>query len=114
MVIQKHSIDTTSIQGRLIFNIFASFAEFERELISERTKAGLKAARERGRIGGRKPGLTAEAKTKAYASYHLHQQKELSVQDILKQLNVSKATFYRYIDWAKSNMDQKPKKRKSR
>lgn len=108
------SIDTTTIQGRLIFNIFASFAEFERELISERTKAGLKAARERGRIGGRKPGLSDEAKTKAWASYHLHQQKELSVQDILKQLNVSKATFYRYLDWAKSNMDKKPKKRKVR
>ena len=52
--------------------------------------------------------------SKSGKSYHLHQQEELSVQDILKQLNVSKATFYRYLDWAKNNMDQKPKKRKAR
>ena len=48
------NIDTTTIQGRLIFNLFASFAEFERELIRERTLAGLKRARENGRIGGKK------------------------------------------------------------
>jgi DNA invertase Pin-like site-specific DNA recombinase len=106
------SIDTTTIQGRLIFNIFASFAEFERELISERTKAGLRAAREKGRIGGRKPGLTKEAKTKAWAAYHLYQQQELSVSDILKQINVSRATFYRYLDWAKKNQSIRPKRRR--
>ena len=60
------SIDTTTVQGRLTFNIFASFAEFERELIRERTMAGLQAARERGRIGGRKKGLSPEAKRTAY------------------------------------------------
>ena len=102
------NIDTTTAQGRLIFNIFASFAEFERELISERTKAGLKAAREKGRIGGRKPGLSDEAKTKAWAAHHLAQQEELSAADIINQLGVSKATYYRYLDWAKNNLDEKP------
>lgn len=54
------SIDTTTATGKLIFHIFASFAEFERNLIRERTKAGLTAAKERGRTGGRKPALNAE------------------------------------------------------
>jgi len=57
------SIDTTTVTGRLSFNIFASFAEFERELIRERIMAGLQAARERGRIGSRKKGLSPGAKT---------------------------------------------------
>ena len=106
------NIDTTTAQGRLIFNIFASFAEFERELISERTKAGLKAAKEKGRVGGRKPGLSDDAKTKAWAAHHLYQQQELSVSDILRQLHVSRATFYRYLEWAKNNNDKRPKRRK--
>ncbi len=63
------SIDTTTIQGRLTFNIFASFAQFERELIRERTMADLKAAREKGRVGGRKPGLSKENERKANAAY---------------------------------------------
>jgi len=108
------NIDTTTAQGRLIFNIFASFAEFERELISERTKAGLKAARDKGRVGGRKPGLSDDAKTKAWAAFHLYKQEDLSISDILKQLNVSRATFYRYLDWAKNNMDKRPKRKRRR
>jgi DNA invertase Pin-like site-specific DNA recombinase len=52
-------IDTTTPAGRLIFHVFASIAQFERERISERTKEGLEAARKRGRIGGRPPALTA-------------------------------------------------------
>ncbi|MEO9484013.1 MAG: recombinase family protein [Ekhidna sp.] len=108
------SIDTTTAQGRLIFNIFASFAEFERELISERTKAGLKAARAKGRVGGRKPGLTDEAKTKAWAAHQLYANGEMTISEILKQLNVSKATFYRYLDWAKNNFKDKPKRKARR
>lgn len=108
------NIDTTSAQGRLIFNIFASFAEFERELISERTKAGLKAAREKGRVGGRKPGLTDEAKTKAWAAHQLYENGEMPISNILKQLNVSRATFYRYLEWAKSNLEQRPKRKRVR
>ncbi|MEQ9404788.1 MAG: recombinase family protein [Cyclobacteriaceae bacterium] len=106
------NIDTTTIQGRLIFNIFASFAEFERELISERTKAGLKSAREQGRVGGRKPGLTDEAKTKAWAAHQLYENGEMPISDILKQLKVSRATFYRYLEWASNNLEKKPKRRR--
>ncbi len=95
------SIDTTTAQGRLTFNIFASFAEFEREIIRERTLAGLQAARERGRIGGRKKGLSPDAKKTAFACYQLWEDHSRSISDILKIVNVSKATFYRYIDWVK-------------
>ena len=59
------AIDTTTPQGRLFFNISASFAEFERDLIRERTKAGLEAARARGRKGGRRQEMTKEAEQKA-------------------------------------------------
>ncbi len=55
-------IDTTTPAGRLIFHVFASIAQFERERISERTKEGLKAARKRGRVGGRPPALTTDQK----------------------------------------------------
>ncbi len=58
-------VDTTSAQGRLITNLFASIAEFERELIQERTMSGLEAARARGRTGGRPKGLDKEAQSKA-------------------------------------------------
>ena len=56
-------IDTTTSAGRLIFHVFASIAEFERDRISERTKEGLEAARNRGRVGGRPPALSADQKT---------------------------------------------------
>jgi DNA invertase Pin-like site-specific DNA recombinase len=105
------NIDTTTPQGRLIFNLFASFAEFERELIRERTLAGLKRARENGRIGGKKKGLSPEAKKKAYAALHLTEQNNLkpvenriSINDIAKVLEVSRATYYRYIDFAKKGV----------
>ena len=55
-------IDTTTSAGRLIFHVFASIAQFERERINERTKEGLQAARKRGRVGGRPPALTADQK----------------------------------------------------
>ncbi len=101
------SIDTTTAQGRLTFNIFASFAEFERELIRERTLAGLQAARERGRIGGRKKGLSKPAQRTAYACYQLWLDKSKSVSEILTIVNVSKATFYRYIAWVKEQDEKK-------
>ena len=104
------NIDTTTSQGRLIFNLFASFAEFERELIRDRTIAGLKRARENGRIGGKKKGLSAEAKDKAFAALSLTEgnnklprDNRLSIDDIAKTMNLSRATYYRYMDWAKKN-----------
>ncbi len=61
-------INTTNAQGRLVFNLFASLAEFERELIQERTQAGLTAARARGRVGGRPKGLPAKTEATAMAA----------------------------------------------
>lgn len=90
-------IDTTTPQGRLVFNIFASLAEFEREIIKERTEAGLKAARARGRKGGRPSGLSEQAKTKAIAAETLYKEGELSVETISKQLNISVPTLYTYL-----------------
>ena len=90
-------IDTTSSQGRLVFNIFASLAEFERDVIIERTQAGLKAARARGRKGGRPKGLTEAAKRKAVAAKALYNEGNLSVNEIAGNLGISKGTLYSYL-----------------
>jgi len=90
-------IDTTSSQGRLIFNMFASLAEFERDVIRERTQAGLSAARLRGRTGGRPRGLSKRAETTAYAAETLYKEKKMTVNDICKKLTISKTTFYKYL-----------------
>ena len=90
-------IDTTSSQGRLVFNIFASLAEFERDLIIERTQAGLSAARARGRKGGRPKGLSPTAEKKAVAAEALYREGRLSVNEIAENLGVSKATLYKYL-----------------
>jgi DNA invertase Pin-like site-specific DNA recombinase len=90
-------IDTTTAQGRLTFNIFASLAEFERELIRERTQAGLSAARARGRKGGRPKGLPAKAEKTAYAAEVLYNEGKLSVRQIAAKLNISKTTLYSYL-----------------
>ena len=90
-------IDTTSAQGRLVFNLFASLAEFERDLIRERTQAGLKAARARGRTGGRPRGLSEQAKKTAVAAEALYREGKLSVNDIAENLDICKATLYRYL-----------------
>ena len=90
-------IDTTTARGRFTFNIFASLAEFERDLIKERTRAGLAAARARGRMGGRPRGLSTDAMKKAIFAEALYVKGELSVNDIAKHLNISKATLYSYL-----------------
>ena len=95
--LQDH-LDTTSAQGRLMFNLFASLAEFERDLTRERTNAGLAAARARGRQGGRPPGPSKEAQSKAEAAKTLYLQKNNRVEDIAKLLGVSRATIYRYLE----------------
>lgn len=90
-------IDTNSALGRCQFGIFAALAEYERENIIERTREGLKAARERGKIGGRPVGLSEEAKKKAKAAKDLYL-KHYTVNDICNILNIgSKATLYRYL-----------------
>jgi DNA invertase Pin-like site-specific DNA recombinase len=90
-------IDTTSAPGRLVFNMFASLAEFERDLIRERTQAGLSAARARGRVGGRPKGLTPQAEATALAAESLYRERRLSVAAIAQKLHVSKSTLYSYL-----------------
>ena len=90
-------IDTTTAQGRLMFNLFASLAEFEKDLIHERTMAGLSSARARGRKGGRPKGLSEPAQEKACAAEALYKQGELTAAQISNQLGISKTTLYKYL-----------------
>jgi len=90
-------IDTTTSGGKLIFHIFGALAEFERDIIRERTQAGLSAARARGRQGGRPRAVLADAKKVAMAQA-LYSDKTNSIADICKTLRVSRATLYRYIE----------------
>lgn len=88
----QEKIETGSATGKLVFHVFAALAEFERGLIGERTRAGLAAARARGKKGGRK-GLAPE---KIAAIRRLAADKNNSVGDACKALGVSRATFYKY------------------
>jgi len=88
------SIDTTTANGKLIFHIFGAFGEFERDLIRERTLAGLAAARARGRLGGRPKKYDDE---KVRIARRLHADKSIEIKDIIKSLGVSKATFYKML-----------------
>ena len=90
-------IDTTTAHGRLIFGIFASLAEFERELIRERTQAGLKSARARGRKGGRPKGMSKSALEKAAIAEALYSNGSIPVKKIAEQLGISKTTLYLYL-----------------
>ena len=88
-------IDTTSASGELIFNIFSSLAQFERRLIQERTKAGLDAARSRGKRGGRK--AIENTDPKVLMAKKMHKNHGMSINDICKTLKISRASFYRYV-----------------
>lgn len=102
------NIDTTTPQGKLTFHIFAAIAEFEREIIRERTKAGLESARARGRKGGRPKGLSKEAQVKAAAAASLYQQNK-PIPEILSTLRISKKTFYKYIRLLKQEQSTYPR-----
>jgi DNA invertase Pin-like site-specific DNA recombinase len=88
-------IDTTSASGELVFNVFSSLAQFERRLIQERTKAGLEAARARGKLGGRKPVISSDPKV--LTAKKMHKDHNMKIEDICKSLEISRATFYRYL-----------------
>jgi DNA invertase Pin-like site-specific DNA recombinase len=90
-------VDTTTPHGRLTFNLFASLAEFERDVIRERTQAGLTAARARGRNGGRPKGITPQAEATAMAAETLYREGKLSTRQIADRLHISKGTLYVYL-----------------
>ena len=88
------AIDTTTAGGKLVFHIFGALAEFERSVIRERTRAGLKAARDRGRKGGRPPALSAADLAVAKA---LLRDPAITVDEVATRLKVSPATLYRHL-----------------
>jgi len=89
----RESIDTTTSGGKLVFHLFAALAEFERDIIRERTEAGLAAARARGRKGGRPKALNDK---RAAMAQTLRQDPNRSIKEICETLRISRATFYRY------------------
>lgn len=94
-------IDTTTSGGKLIFHIFAALAEFERSIIAERTKAGLAAARLRGRKGGRPPSMTDKDRIAAKA---LLADPDIPVAEVARRMGVSVATLYKHIPAARSTV----------
>lgn len=96
----QESIDTSSSSGKLIFHVFGALAEFERNLIRERTFAGLQAARARGRKGGRPKKLSSE---KAKLAIQLYKEKQHSIQQICELIDISKPTLYKYLSNSENN-----------
>jgi len=91
---QGVNIDTTTSAGKMMFSIFGAFAEFERDLIRERTMAGLQAARARGKKGGRKFQLT---KAQVRLAQVAMQNRDTSVAKLCKELRITRPTLYRYV-----------------
>lgn len=87
-------IETNSAAGKLVFHVFAALAEFERNVIRERTQAGLSAARARGRVGGRKPSLNEKQKREIRA---LLRDPSIAVKDVAKRYGVSRTTVYKNV-----------------
>jgi DNA invertase Pin-like site-specific DNA recombinase len=90
----KESIDTSNSTGQLVFHIFASLAQFEKELVQERTRAGLEAARSRGRLGGRPKKLN---KDQLQHAVKLYMDKKHSLQEICVISGITKPTLYKYV-----------------
>ena len=90
-------IDTTTPHGKFTFHLFAALAEFERDIIGERTNPVLAAARARGRKGGRPRGLSKKAQHTAIIAERLYQEGELTINEICEQLSISKMTLYNYL-----------------
>jgi DNA invertase Pin-like site-specific DNA recombinase len=92
-------LDTTTATGELVFHLFSALAQFERRLIQERTRAGLAAARARGKQGGRRT-LRADA-PQVRMAYTLARDSRITVPEICQQLRIARATFYRYVALAR-------------
>src|SRR5512143_3105622 len=90
----QEQIDTTTSGGKLVFHVFGALAEFERDLIRERTQAGLLAARARGRLGGRPRALDLR---KVQIAQQLYNDKTNAIADICRTLHISRATLYKYL-----------------
>lgn len=97
----QEAIDTTTSGGKLVFQIFGALAEFERNLIRERTQAGLAAARARGRKGGRPKVLD---KTKVELAYRLYDEKKHTINEICRILGISKPTLYTYLNQVRNDL----------
>ncbi|MBN1813641.1 MAG: recombinase family protein [Anaerolineae bacterium] len=95
----QESVDTTTSGGRLIFHVFGALAEFERNLIRERTRAGLAAARARGRKGGRPKALDEK---KQELLYRLYDERRYTIREICRVLGISKPTLYAYLEQRRS------------
>ncbi|MEV4180159.1 recombinase family protein [Streptosporangium canum] len=91
----QENIDTSTATGKLIFHIFAALAEFERDLIRDRTEAGLAAARARGRVGGRKRALSP---VQVDVARTMHESRKHTLAEIARALRVSRATVYRALE----------------
>ena len=98
LVSLTEDINTTTATGKLFFQFIAMLAEFERNLISERTKAGLEAARARGRVGGRPRVKITDTKVQIAKQLHAS---NTPIKTILKTLNIKKSTLYRYLNMEK-------------
>lgn len=108
-------IDTSTSMGRIWYMLSSIFAENEREIIRERTKAGLISARARGKVGGRPKGLTENARKVAMSAATLYNAKKLSTNEICEMLNIkSKTTLYRYLRYAGVDINGWVKAPKSR
>ena len=91
----QESLDATTPGGELIFHLFGALAEFERDLIPQRTRPGLTAARARGRLGGRLPSLTP---TKPALARQLYHSREYTLAEIARTLGVSRTSTYRHLE----------------
>ncbi|MDV7695694.1 recombinase family protein [Chryseobacterium soli] len=103
-------VDTSTINGRLFLNLMASLAEYERELIRERTNAGLQSARARGRTGGRPKGYTKETISKLLIMRIFYKDPTKTPEEIYKPLGLTRATFYRYAKVLDNHTDEEIKK----
>jgi DNA invertase Pin-like site-specific DNA recombinase len=103
-------VDTSTINGRLFLNLMASLAEYERELIREKTNAGLQSARARGRTGGRPKGFTKEKVSKLIIMRSLYKDYSKTPEEIYKALGLTRATFYRYAKILDSHTNEEIKK----
>jgi DNA invertase Pin-like site-specific DNA recombinase len=99
----QESLDTTTANGRLFFTIMGALAAFERDLISERTKAGLAAARARGRKGGRPPVMTPQ---KVEVARQMYASREHTVEEIAETIGVSRKTIYRHLAQTKTEQSR--------